>query len=166
VFRVQLNETSETTSVPAERVETPDPEAFEGERTVTTPGVEGQQVTRYRITVVDGVETAREVLDTAVTVAPVTEQVTVGTKPRPANTPAADGLNWAALAKCESGGRADAVSSNGMYHGLYQFSVGTWRSVGGEGLPSDASADEQTYRAQLLYNKAGRGQWPHCGKNL
>jgi predicted ribosomally synthesized peptide with SipW-like signal peptide len=166
VFRVQVNETSETTSVPAEKVETPDPEAFEGERTVTTPGVAGQQVTRYRITVVDGVETAREVLDTAVTVAPVTEQVTVGTKPRPANTPAADGLNWAALAKCESGGRADAVSSNGMYHGLYQFSVGTWRSVGGEGLPSDASADEQTYRAQLLYNKAGRGQWPHCGKNL
>jgi predicted ribosomally synthesized peptide with SipW-like signal peptide len=166
VFRVQVNEASETTSVPAERVETPDPEAFEGERRVTTPGVEGQQVTRYRITVVDGVETTREVLDTAVTVAPVTEQVTVGTKPRPANTPAADGLNWAALAKCESGGRADAVSSNGMYHGLYQFSVGTWRSVGGEGLPSDASADEQTYRAQLLYNKAGRGQWPHCGKNL
>lgn len=166
VYRVQINEISETTAVPADKVETPNPEAFEGDRTVTTPGVAGQQVTRYRVTVVDGVETAREVLETAVTVAPVTERVTVGTKPRPELAPSADGLNWAALAKCESGGRVDAVSSNGRYHGLYQFSVSTWQSVGGSGLPSDASADEQTYRAQLLYNKAGRGQWPHCGRYL
>jgi resuscitation-promoting factor RpfB len=118
------------------------------------------------VTVVDGVETAREVLSTSVTREAVPELVTVGTKPRPTNTPAADGLNWAALAKCESGGRVDAVSSNGLYHGLYQFSVSTWRSVGGSGLPSDASADEQTYRAQLLYNKTGRSSWPHCGKYL
>ena len=97
---------------------------------------------------------------------PVTEQVTVGTRPRPATTPSADGLNGAALPRCESCGRADAVSSNGRYHGLYQFSVGTWQAVGGSGVPSAASADEQTYRAQLLYNKSGRGQWPHCGKYL
>ena len=66
----------------------------------------------------------------------------------------------------KSGGRANVVSSNGLYHGLYQFSVQTWRSVGGAGLPSQASPDEQTYRAQLLYNKAGAGQWPHCGRLL
>jgi hypothetical protein len=96
----------------------------------------------------------------------VAEQVAVGTKERPANAPSADGLNWAALANCESGGRASVVSSNGRYHGLYQFSVATWQSVGGSGLPSQASPDEQTYRAQLLYNKAGRGQWPHCGRLL
>ena len=164
VYRVQVNETAETTAVPAERVETPDPNAFEGDRTVTTPGVDGQQVTRYRITVVDGVEAAREVLEKTVTVAPVTEQVMVGTKPRPELAPTADGLNWAALAKCESGGNPRAVNPAG-YYGLYQFSLSTWRSVGGSGNPVDASPDEQTARAQTLYNKAGAGQWG-CGRHL
>jgi resuscitation-promoting factor RpfB len=164
VYRVQINEISETTAVPAEKVETPDPDAFEGERKVTTPGVEGQQVTRYRVTVVDGVETSREVLDTAVTVAPVTEQVSVGTKERPRLSPTADGLNWAALARCESGGNPRAVNPAG-YYGLYQFSVSTWRSVGGSGNPVDASPAEQTARAQTLYNKAGAGQWG-CGRHL
>jgi resuscitation-promoting factor RpfB len=166
VYRVQVSEITETAQVPNERVETADPNALEGEVTVTQAGVPGEQVTTVRVTVVDGVETARETLSTSVNRQPVPELVTVGTKPRPANSPAADGLNWAALANCESGGRANAVSSNGMYHGLYQFSVATWRSVGGSGVPSEASADEQTFRAQQLYNKAGRGQWPHCGKYL
>jgi resuscitation-promoting factor RpfB len=166
VYRVQVSEVTETTPIAHERVETPDADALEGERSVTQPGVAGEQVTTVRVTVVDGVETSRETLSTTVSREPVPELVTVGTKPRPANAPTADGLNWAGLATCESGGRVDAVSSNGRYHGLYQFSVGTWQSVGGSGLPSDASADEQTYRAQLLYNKAGRGQWPHCGRYL
>jgi resuscitation-promoting factor RpfB len=166
VFRVQVSEVSETTAIPAGRVETQDPEAFQGAQKVTTPGVDGEQVTNFRVTVTDGVETAREKLNTKVTRQPVPAQVAVGTKPRPTVAPSADGLNWAALAKCESGGRADAVSSNGRYHGLYQFSVETWRAVGGSGLPSQASPDEQTYRAQLLYNKSGAGQWPHCGRYL
>jgi resuscitation-promoting factor RpfB len=166
VFRVQVSEVTAASAVPHETVETPDAEAFEGEKKVTVEGADGEQVTTFRVTVVDGVETARETLNTQVTRAPVTEQVTVGTKERPANAPTADGLNWAALAKCESGGRAGVVSANGLYHGLYQFSVQTWKSVGGSGLPSQASPDEQTFRAQKLYEKAGRGQWPHCGRHL
>ena len=166
VFRVQVSEVTETAELPYETVETPDPEVLEGEKTVTQEGAPGEQVATVRITVVDGVETARETLSTAVSREPVAELVTVGAKPRPANSPTADGLNWAALAQCESGGRPTAVSSTGRYHGLYQFSVATWNAVGGSGLPSQASPDEQTYRAQLLYNKAGAGQWPHCGRHL
>jgi resuscitation-promoting factor RpfB len=165
VYRVQINEVSETTAVPADKVETPNPDAFVGERTVTTPGVNGQKVTRYKVTVVDGVETGREVIDSAVTVPPVTEQATVGTKPKPANSPSADGLNWTALAKCESGGNPRAVNSRGGYYGLYQFSMSTWASVGGSGNPIDADPGEQTYRAQLLYKKAGASQWT-CGSHL
>jgi len=168
VYRVQVNEISETTAVPADKVETPDPESFVGDRKVTTPGVDGQKVTRYRVTVVDGVETGREVIDSAVTVPPVTQQTAVGTKPRPAAAPSvaptSDGLNWAALAKCESGGNPRAVNPAG-YYGLYQFSLSTWKSVGGSGNPIDASPDEQTARAQTLYNKAGAGQWG-CGRHL
>jgi resuscitation-promoting factor RpfB len=172
VFRVQVSEVAEVTAIPHGTVETEDAEAFRGEETVTQQGQDGEQTTTYRVTVTDGVETAREQLATTVTRAPVDEQVTVGTKEKPAptassgNSPSADGLNWAALAACESGGRPTAVSSTGKYHGLYQFSVATWQSVGGTGLPSAASADEQTYRAQLLYQRSGAGQWPHCGPRL
>ncbi|MGY1624867.1 ubiquitin-like domain-containing protein [Geodermatophilus sp. SYSU D00965] len=170
VFRVQVNEVTETTAIPHGTVETKDAEAYEGDRTVTKPGVEGEQATTYRVTVTDGVETAREQVATTVTREPVDEEVTVGTKERPApsgSIPAtADGLNWAALAKCESGGRPDAVSSTGTYRGLYQFSRATWAAVGGSGDPAAASAEEQTRRAQILYERSGAGQWPHCGPRL
>jgi resuscitation-promoting factor RpfB len=91
--------------------------------------------------------------------------------PATSSTPATGGgaagsLNWAALAKCESGGNPGAVSPNGLYYGLYQFSVQTWRAMGGSGLPTQASPAEQTARAQDLYNRSGAGQWPVCGKNL
>jgi resuscitation-promoting factor RpfB len=74
------------------------------------------------------------------------------------------GLNWAALARCESGGNPRAV--DGAYYGLYQFSLGTWRAVGGRGKPSDASSAEQTYRAKLLYAQQGSSPWPACGHYL
>jgi uncharacterized protein YabE (DUF348 family) len=74
-------------------------------------------------------------------------------------------LDWDALAQCESGGNPHAVNSAG-YYGLYQFSVGTWRGVGGSGMPNQASPAEQTYRAQKLYAERGRSPWPYCGRFL
>jgi soluble lytic murein transglycosylase-like protein len=74
-------------------------------------------------------------------------------------------LNWAALADCESGGDPTAVNPAG-YYGLYQFSVSTWESVGGSGLPSEASSSEQTMRAQILYDRTGASSWPVCGAYL
>ena len=50
--------------------------------------------------------------------------------------------------------------------GLYQFSVATWQSVGGAGLPSQASPAEQTTRAQILQARSGWGQWPACSRKL
>lgn len=76
------------------------------------------------------------------------------------------GLNWGALAACESGGNASVVSSNGLYHGLYQFDAQTWQSMGGSGVASDASAAEQTQRAQQLYDSRGSQPWPVCGARL
>jgi hypothetical protein len=67
------------------------------------------------------------------------------------------------IAECESGGDPEAISSTGLYHGKYQFHPGTWRSVGGEGLPSEAPEVEQDYRAGLLLARSGPGQWPVCG---
>lgn len=69
-----------------------------------------------------------------------------------------------AIADCESGGDPRIVSSNGLYHGKYQFHPDTWESVGGKGLPSEAPEAEQDYRAALLYERSGPGQWPVCGQ--
>jgi hypothetical protein len=68
-----------------------------------------------------------------------------------------------AIAACESGGDPAAVSSDGTYRGLYQFDYGTWESVGGSGDPAAASAQEQSYRAALLYSRSGSSPWPVCG---
>lgn len=97
------------------------------------------------------------------------EIVNIGTRERPAfvapafyGDPITGGIPesvWVALAQCESGGRPSVISAGGRFHGLYQFSVATWRSVGGEGLPSQASPEEQRYRAVRLQARSGWGQW-------
>ncbi|MCC2307152.1 resuscitation-promoting factor [Cellulomonas chengniuliangii] len=176
VSRVLVQEVATTSEVAFATVTQDDPSRYVGQKAVVTRGVTGVRTVLDRVTTVDGVETARETLSDTVTQAPVDEVVKVGAKQRPAATAAsggaisaggaADSLNWAALAQCESGGNASIVSSTGKYHGLYQFSVATWQAVGGAGVPSQASADEQTARAKMLYNRSGAGQWPHCGSRL
>jgi len=72
---------------------------------------------------------------------------------------------WGQLARCESGGNPRTNTGNGFY-GLYQFTGGTWHAVGGKGLPHRHSKGEQTKRAQILQDRAGWGQWPHCTRKL
>ncbi|HEY0117488.1 MAG TPA: transglycosylase family protein [Cellulomonas sp.] len=176
VQRVAVQDVTTSSEVPFGTQTVKDAAAYRGTKTVRQAGVAGVRTLVERVTVVDGVQTARVTVSDTST-APVDQVVAVGTKAKPAaaagsSSPAAavsgdvDSLNWAALAGCESGGRVDAVSRNGLYYGLYQFSTGTWRAVGGSGLPSQASADEQTARAKALYARSGAGQWPVCGKNL
>ncbi|WP_277602369.1 LysM peptidoglycan-binding domain-containing protein [Macrococcus armenti] len=93
------------------------------------------------------------------------QQVTY-TKTQAAPAPRVNnGLNWSALAQCESGGNASINTGNGFY-GMYQFDLQTWQSVGGSGYPHQASAAEQTKRAQILYNSRGAQPWPACGARL
>ena len=167
VTRVQVTDVTEVQTLDHPTTETPDPEALEGDRTVTQEGVDGEQTVTWRVTVTDGVETGREQVQSVVTTEAVAELVTVGTKPAPKSEAvvSADGLNWAALAKCESGGRPNAVSASGKYRGMYQFSQSTWNGVGGTGDPAAASVEEQTMRAQMLYARSGAGQWG-CGSHL
>ncbi|GHJ39672.1 resuscitation-promoting factor [Streptomyces sp. TS71-3] len=82
------------------------------------------------------------------------------------DTGGADELDWNALARCESGGRPDAVDPSGTYGGLYQFDARTWRSLGGHGLPQNASRAEQTRLAKQLYARRGASPWPVCGARL
>ena len=73
------------------------------------------------------------------------------------------GVNWDAVAACESGGNWGIATGNGYYGGL-QFTVGTWRSNGGSGSPHNASREEQIRVAENVLRSQGIGAWPVCGK--
>lgn len=59
---------------------------------------------------------------------------------------------------CESSGNAATNTGNG-YYGMWQFDLPTWQSVGGAGLPSEASVDEQIMRARMLFDSRGWSPW-------
>jgi Transglycosylase-like domain len=70
------------------------------------------------------------------------------------------------LAQCECGGNPSCNTGNGFY-GTFQFTLSTWRAVGGEGLPSDASYEEQKMRAGALLERASAAsQFPGCTAKL
>ncbi|SCD62139.1 Uncharacterized conserved protein YabE, contains G5 and tandem DUF348 domains [Streptomyces sp. DvalAA-19] len=153
-------------SVPYAVERSEDPELFRGIERVERAGRNGVRRVTYAVRTVNGVRqkprrTAEELVHR-----PVSRVVRTGTRPRPASVAGADGLNWAALAACESGGRPGAVDPSGTYGGLYQFDTRTWHSLGGSGRPQDAPAAEQTYRAKKLYVQRGASPWPHCGRRL
>jgi uncharacterized protein YabE (DUF348 family) len=152
---------------------------YVGQSRVVTKGKAGSRTVVYDVLVKNGKAAGKTVVSTTQTTSPVDQVVEVGTKKRASRTSGSgstsgksggsvgggvDGLNWAALARCESGGNPRAVNPAG-YYGLYQFSLSTWHSVGGSGNPINASSSEQLYRAKLLYKKAGAGQWG-CGRHL
>ncbi|MCU1674315.1 MAG: Transglycosylase domain protein [Frankiales bacterium] len=172
VTRISGRTVVESIAIPYATTSKPDATLYRGETKVLRPGSPGVLVRTYTITVVDGKPSAKKLVSEKRTANPVGRVVLVGTKARPAarrsssTGTGADGLDWGALARCESGGNPRAVSSTGKYRGLYQFSISTWRGVGGAGDPIDASPAEQTYRAKILYNRSGRGSWPVCGRYL
>lgn len=178
VTRIRIETEVRTEAIAHDSVERDDPDRTVGTRAVVTEGVDGSQDVTYSLTYTNDELTSEEIVSTEVTSEPVTEVVAVGTRPAPTPAPApaapadspapsggSGGLNWAALADCESSGNPRAVNPAG-YYGLYQFSLPTWASVGGSGNPVDASPEEQTMRAQILYERSGAGQWPHCGPRL
>lgn len=162
VTRVRGDEVIEQQPLPFQKVEQPDPASYSGIKSTIQTGVDGVQEVTYRVTLVDGVETGREQVGTRVITPAVDEITSVGSKAFPSDV---ESLNWNALAKCESTNNPGAISASGTYHGLYQFSAATWSTVGGSGLPSQASPEEQTARAKMLYMRSGAGQWA-CGSHL
>ena len=184
VARVVRGNVSSTTEIPYETEEREDAEAEEGTEKTVQEGAAGSEVTETYQETIDGNVTVSAVLSTTRT-EPTKRIVSKGTKAKKAadassssssssdssgssssgssaSAPAAvsgdDASIWAAIAQCESGGNPSINTGNG-YYGMYQFSLPTWRSVGGSGLPSDASVEEQTMRARMLQQRSGWGQW-------
>jgi uncharacterized protein YabE (DUF348 family) len=180
VFKITGKAKIRTESVSYRTKRIADSSMYEGSTKVIRDGKNGSRRVAYEFVKRDGKWVVKRTLFTESLRKSVRQVIRVGTKARPAPTPApaparqsapapsgsAGGLNWAALAQCESGGNPNAVSANGLYFGLYQFSISTWQSVGGSGNPTDASSAEQTRRAQILYDRAGSSPWPVCGSRL
>jgi LysM repeat protein len=76
------------------------------------------------------------------------------------------GVNWVAVAACESGDNWRANTGNGFYGGL-QFSESTWLAYGGGKYARTAnlaSESEQIAVADRVLAGQGIGAWPVCGR--
>jgi nucleoid-associated protein YgaU len=86
----------------------------------------------------------------------------------PATAANADsGVNWDAVAQCESSGNWSINTGNGFSGGL-QFTQGTWAAYGGTQYASSAnhaSREQQIAVAERVLKGQGIGAWPVCGKH-
>ncbi|PZS29074.1 MAG: resuscitation-promoting factor [Pseudonocardiales bacterium] len=155
-----------------------DASMYQGESSVLVPGVQGSASATYDVVYLDGGVFSRKLVGKQTLSQPKAQVVTVGTKARPAAPAPAPpppppvtgggGLNWDAVAACESGGNWAINTGNGFYGGL-QFDYGTWLSNGGGAYAPRAdlaSREQQIAVATTLYNARGSSPWPVCGANL
>jgi uncharacterized protein YabE (DUF348 family) len=141
---------------------------YEGDVQVVTAGVQGQEDVTYNDTYYDGTLVARSTVKVHVLSQPSLQTERVGTKPRPQPAVSSNGLNWDAVAACESGGNWHINTGNGYYGGL-QFDIGTWDANGGAqyaSRPDLATREQQIAVANRLYAARGSSPWPVCGANL
>jgi uncharacterized protein YabE (DUF348 family) len=149
---------------------------YKGQMKVLTHGVPGSAAVTYNVTYYDGKSAGRAVVSRHLLTASKTQVEQVGTKSRPAPAPTSasggssgsSGLNWDAVAQCESGGNWHINTGNGFYGGL-QFDYGTWQSNGGGQYASRAdlaTREQQIAVATRLYHARGSSPWPVCGANL
>jgi resuscitation-promoting factor RpfB len=147
---------------------------YRGQTKLLAAGTNGARLMTYRVTSVDGKVWTKRLVTSTVTRQPVASVVAVGTKARPASTPAPSagntsgaGLNlanaamWDRIAQCESGGNWHINTGNGYYGGL-QFDYGSWLANGGADFAPRAdlaSREEQITVANRYYAKAGLGPW-------
>ncbi|WP_104042947.1 resuscitation-promoting factor [Arthrobacter sp. ZGTC412] len=189
VSRVDTGRTTVATEdIPFEKVSTESAELLKGEKEVTQAGSAGKVKRTFKLVLIDGREASRTLVSEAVTVQPVTEETTVGTKvkpvappapaPAPALAPAAKAsantgaaapamMNeamWDKIAQCEAGGNWSINTGNGYYGGL-QFDIQTWLGSGGGTYAPNASLASKAQQidiANRVYAQRGLQPWG-CG---
>jgi hypothetical protein len=164
-----------------------DSSMYKDQSDVARDGKSGVAAIKYAALYVDGKLLGKARVSRSVIAAPVAKIVNVGTKERPAPPPPpssssgsgsgsgsgsappdTSGLNWDAVAQCESGGNWHINSGNGFYGGL-QFDYSTWLANGGGQYAERAdlaSREQQIAIANKLYAARGSSPWPVCGQYL
>lgn len=167
VTRVRTEERTERRPIepPVEEIE--DTSLASGEKVVAEPGVPGEELVTYLVTLTNGEETDREKRDTRELTPAQPRRIRVG--PKVTVPEVSDGSVWDRLAKCEAGGNWSADTGNGYYGGL-QFDQGTWKANGGgqyAPYPHEASRSEQiTVAEKVRDGRGGYGAWPSCSSQL
>ncbi|WP_309817682.1 ubiquitin-like domain-containing protein [Pseudarthrobacter sulfonivorans] len=178
VSRVDTSKTATTTEkIAFNSLTTESDELFKGEEEITQAGTAGKVKKTFKLVLVDGREASRTLVSEKVSVQPVTEQITVGTKAKPAAPARTAGANtgaaapammnqamWDKIAQCESGGNWSINSGNGYYGGL-QFDVQTWIGSGGGAYAPNASLATKAQQidiANRVYAQRGLQPWG-CG---
>ncbi|WP_307077181.1 resuscitation-promoting factor [Arthrobacter pascens] len=177
VSRVDTGKTEATTEdVQFETLTTESADLLKGEKKVTQAGAAGKVDRTFKLVLVDGREASRTLVSETVSVQPVTEKVTVGTKAKPvaataaaANSGAAapammNEAMWDKIAQCESSGNWAANTGNGYYGGL-QFDIRTWIGSGGGAYAPNASLATKAQQidiANRVYAQRGLQPWG-CG---
>ena len=176
VSRVDTGQTAASTEdIPFETMTSENAEMLKGEKKVTQAGAAGKVERTFKLVLVDGREASRTLVSETVSVQPVTEQVTVGTKEKPAATTAGTNTGaaapammneamWDKIAQCESGGNWSINTGNGYYGGL-QFDIQTWIGSGGGAYAPNASLATKAQQidiANRVYAQRGLQPWG-CG---
>jgi transglycosylase-like protein/LysM domain-containing protein len=147
----------------ANRRQLPDPDQITAGQRLQLPGQ--TQVPALLARAALATTTAPATPDPATTTTVLADPAAPAVPPAPARTPAAGGVNWPAIAACESGGNWAIDTGNGFYGGL-QFTEQTWLGYGGgQYAPSANLATEaqQLAVAEKVLAGQGIGAWPVCG---
>jgi resuscitation-promoting factor RpfB len=175
IQRVGHDEIVEEVALPHEEVRRETDDLRKGTTRVDSEGRDGVRFDTYRLTLVDGEETERELVSREVVREPSPRVVLVGTAPPPppppppAPKPAASTSNvWDRLARCEAGGNWAMNSGNG-YHGGLQFHPDTWNRHKPSGYPTyayQASREQQIVVGERVQRSQGWAAWPACSRKL
>ncbi len=171
VTRVDLRTTKKTEAIPQPADKSVgDPGLAAGTKKTVQQGHPGTIEITYETRMVNGKAVAsKEVSRTTVTAA-VATVIHVGTKSASSASSTAssatrpNGVNWDAIAQCESGQRWNINTGNGYYGGL-QFDIPTWLSNGGGKYAPRAdlaTKAQQIEIANVLYSHRGLKPWG-CG---
>lgn len=145
--------TPEATTLASAMVSLPIPTPHPAPASVTQAAPSSAEIAAERLRATGGDRASRGAARTA-----------VPAPPRPRVRPSGD--VWSALAACESGGNPSAHGGGGRYHGAFQFSLATWRSLGYGGDPHEHPYEVQLEAARRLQARSGWGQWPGCARRL
>jgi len=180
ISRLKYATTSVTVAVPYSTVSQPDANSYVGTNTVVSAGKPGSKRITYQLVYVDGRLAGKIAVSATMLSQPVAQVEKTGSKSQPSSSgssgsgggavppPSTSGLNWDAVAQCESGGNWHINTGNGFYGGL-QFDYGTWLSNGGGAYaprPDLATREQQIAIANKVYNARGSSPWPVCGRYL
>jgi len=166
ISRVELVERRVESELARELVRIEDPNLLRGTRRVEQTGRTGLRVDTELVLTVDGRVESRLVVASEVVREPRSRIERVGTRTLDGETV------WDALARCEAGGRWDAVRMIGgriAYAGGLQFAPRTWdafRPADFPALASEATREQQILVGERVQARQGWGAWPSCSRRL